>query len=63
MAFERTTWESAGLATARVIASAPFLYVIFRPMFTPAATHAYVARRESLPAPVPTSAAPPAPQG
>jgi hypothetical protein len=49
MALERTPWEAAGLATARAIASVPFLYLIMRPMFAPAAAHAYVARRQMLP--------------
>jgi hypothetical protein len=46
LAFERTPWEAAGLATTRAIASVPFAYLVMRPMFAPAATHAYVARRE-----------------
>jgi hypothetical protein len=44
LAFERTTWESAGLALARTIASAPVVYIITRPAFGPAATHAFLAR-------------------
>ncbi len=44
LAFEKTTWESAGLALARTIASAPVLYMIMRPAFSTAATHAWVAR-------------------
>jgi hypothetical protein len=45
VAFEETPWESAGLALARGIAAVPFLYVIVRPMFAPAATHALLGRR------------------
>jgi hypothetical protein len=47
MAFERTPWESTGLATARAIASVPLVYLVLRPMFGPAATHALIARRSS----------------
>jgi hypothetical protein len=50
LALERTPWEAAGLATARAIASVPFVYLVMRPMFAPAATHAYLARREIPPA-------------
>ncbi len=45
MAFEQCSWESAGLALARGVATIPFLYLIFRPMFPPAATHALLGRR------------------
>jgi hypothetical protein len=49
LAFERTPWEAAGLATARAIASVPLVYLVMRPMFAPAATHAYAARRAPAP--------------
>jgi hypothetical protein len=45
MAFEETPWESAGLALSRGIATVPFVYLVFRPMFAPAATHALLGRR------------------
>jgi hypothetical protein len=44
-AFEEAPWEAAGLALARGVASVPFVYLVFRPMFAPAATHALVGRR------------------
>jgi hypothetical protein len=44
MAFERTAWESMGLAALRGLASIPVVYIITRPMFSPAATHAFIAR-------------------
>ena len=44
MAFEQTTFESAGLALARVLASLPIVYVVTRPAFATAATHALLAR-------------------
>ena len=44
LAFENAPWESAGLALARAIASVPVVYIVTRPAFTPAATHAFVAR-------------------
>jgi hypothetical protein len=51
-AFEFAPWEAAGLALARGIASVPFFYLILRPMFGPAATHALVGRTnaDGLPA-------------
>jgi hypothetical protein len=45
MAFEEATWESAGLALARGVATIPFFYLVFRPMFPPAGTHALLGRR------------------
>ncbi len=42
-AFEAAPWESAGLALARGVASVPGLYLVARPMFAPAATHAFIA--------------------
>jgi hypothetical protein len=57
LAFERTTWESAGLALARTIASAPVVYILTRPAFVPASTHAFLARmnesRATEPPPLP----------
>jgi hypothetical protein len=44
LAFEETPWESAGMALARTIASVPVAYIITRPVFAPAATHAFLAR-------------------
>jgi hypothetical protein len=44
LAFEETTWESAGMALARTIASVPVAYIITRPAFAAAATHAWLAR-------------------
>jgi hypothetical protein len=44
MAFERTPWESAGLAALRGVASIPVVYIVTRPFFAPAATHAWLAR-------------------
>jgi hypothetical protein len=44
MAFENAPWESAGLALARGVASIPFLYLVLRPLFAPAATHALLGR-------------------
>jgi hypothetical protein len=59
-AFEEAPWESAGLALARGVAGVPVLYLVVRPFFGPAATHALVGRR-AFDA-VPSSAAnPPAP--
>jgi hypothetical protein len=46
IAFEKAPWESAGLALARLVAGFPGLYLVCRPMFPPAATHALVARKE-----------------
>jgi len=51
LAFEKTTWESAGLALARTIASAPVVYIITRPAFAPGATHAWLARAPEAPQP------------
>jgi hypothetical protein len=45
IAFEKAPWESAGLALARLVAGIPAFYLVCRPMFPPAATHALVARR------------------
>ncbi len=44
VAFEQAAWESAGMALARGIASVPGVYIITRPAFTTAATHALLAR-------------------
>jgi hypothetical protein len=44
MAFEETVWESAGLAALRGIASVPVVYIVTRPFFSPAATHAFLGR-------------------
>jgi hypothetical protein len=48
MAFEEATWEGAGLALARVVASVPFVYLVFRPIFSPAATHALIGRGDAV---------------
>lgn len=45
LALEEAPWEGAGLALARGVASVPFLYLVFRPMFPPGATHALLGRR------------------
>jgi hypothetical protein len=59
VAFERATWESAGLALVRGIASVPGLYITSRAMFAPAATHAFLARNVPPPATVPPPSSPP----
>jgi hypothetical protein len=47
-AFEQAPWEALGLALARGISGVPILYLTMRPMFGPAATHAFVARCSGL---------------
>jgi hypothetical protein len=44
LAFESASFEAAGLAIARTIASVPLAYLVLRPMFPPAATHALLGR-------------------
>jgi hypothetical protein len=51
LAFEDARWESLGLALVRGVASVPVLYILSRPMFTVAATHALVARRPAAAGP------------
>lgn len=51
MAFERVPWEAAGLAALRGLFSVPIVYLITRPAFGPAATHAWIARVPLEPAP------------
>jgi hypothetical protein len=53
LAFERAPWESAGLALARLVAGIPALYLVCRPMFPPAATHALAARSSQAAQPAP----------
>lgn len=45
IAFEEAPWEAAGLAVARLVAGIPLLYLVCRPMFPPAATHALAPRQ------------------
>jgi hypothetical protein len=53
LAFERDPWAASGLATARLLAGIPGVYLFLRPAFGVAATHTIlVARGPSLP-PVP----------
>jgi hypothetical protein len=47
LAFEKAPWESAGLAALRGVTSVPVLYIVTRPFFGPAATHAWIARSAS----------------
>jgi hypothetical protein len=47
IAFEKAPWESAGLAATRAVTSVPVLYIVTRPFFGPAATHAWIARSRS----------------
>jgi hypothetical protein len=44
-AFEEAPWEAAGLALSRAIVGAPVLYLLSRPVFGPAATHALLGCR------------------
>jgi hypothetical protein len=46
-AFEEAPWEAAGLALSRAVVGAPVFYLLSRPMFAPAATHALLGRRSA----------------
>ncbi len=52
-AFERGSYEAAGLAVARLMLGLPPIYSFVRPVFTVAAQHAVLARAEHPPALVP----------